>query len=232
MYYSRLLLDYSIVLVGNFNPLEYDIKWLKEKEFIDSKTVNSFFVRNEKKYLFSSSVTSFIIDDVQITIENNRIAFKNLKEDEETNIFKKIIYKFCSALFEKTIDSFGFNYNVEYLYEDSEYEKIIKQVGCLSFFDKNSKKGKNYNYGKKYGFNFSFTKFKDNGEGSYNINIDTRINKNTGKYGFWVNCNNHFQLDKSNTHACQCDVIGNMISSIFDEEFKKTKEIHDLFIGE
>ena len=126
--------QYSLVLVGNFNPAMFQPEWFKINSIISSEDFDlarSDTLKNS--IIVTPQLTIFKTTQLNIKIDQNR--FEIIAEKEP---FVSVI-DFASKTFENlgsfTLKAFGFNYSGHYKVDDiSSWHKIGDRLAPKSYW--------------------------------------------------------------------------------------------------
>ena len=116
--------QYSIVLLGHFNPAMFHPDWFSKNEIISSEdAATALDEASATPLLISNQLTIFKTTQFYIKIEANR--FQLVAEKEPYDTLKDFIINTLSCLGSTEISAYGYNYSAHYQIPSKEmYQKI------------------------------------------------------------------------------------------------------------
>ena len=215
--YNPELKQFSIVLVGDFNPAMFSPQWFGKNNILPAEDVE-FALSEKSTPIVSSAITIFRTNQLSIKIDTRRFQVVALKEP--LIVLKDFITKTFENLSNYTITAYGFNYAAHYSVENyQEFHRIGDRLAPKQYW-KNllgaDIAGDNRNGGLA---TIQMQEKKKDTEGQISIILQSSSLK---KPGFYMSCNDHNNLTEDNATA---EVLLERINNEFDRSFKLMSEL-------
>lgn len=220
--------QYSIVLIGTFNPLMFQPEWFGRNEVIPKEEVE--FTRNKNNVLqtiITPQLTQFRTSQFSITIEENR--FQVIAEKEPLLTIKDFVRKTFEKLGGLTIVAYGFNYSAHYQFNNiSEIHTFADKLAPKKYWG--SFLGKDVSGDDRKGglLSLQMQQTKENNEGQILITMQ-RSATNLFKNGIFLNCNDHTNINSDHSAA---EIVIEKIEKDFDGAFINMANIQEDLIAE
>jgi len=218
--------QYSIVLIGLFNPLMFQPEWFGKNDVIS--TEDAEFARSQDNSLptiITPQLTLFRTSQLSITVEPNR--FQVVAEKEPMITIKDFTKKTFEKLGGLTIKAYGFNFSAHYRFEN--------EIKINAFADKLTPKqywesllGKDISgENRKGGLSLlQMSQEKENGKGQIFVALQRSVHIT---HGIFLTCNDHTNIDEGDSAA---DIVMEMIESDFGTSFENMTKIQKGIIAE
>ena len=116
--------QYSIVLVGAFNPLMFQPEWFGKNDIISAEEVAFTKNRdNSSPTIIMPELTNFRTSQLNVSIDTSR--FQIVAEKEPLITIKDFVKKTFERLGGLTITSFGYNYSAHYKFNSLTHYRWI-----------------------------------------------------------------------------------------------------------
>lgn len=218
--------QFSIVLLGDFNPAMFQPEWFSKNNIIPPEEVD--FARNQSTtcpIIVTPQLTLFKTSQFSVKIEQKR--FQVVADKEPIIALKDFILKTFEKLSGYVITAFGFNFNAHYNVGDLEtYQKIGDRLAPKDY------------WGKLLGDEVSGL---DRKSGLTTLEMRKTKEENAGYIaiilqpsafihpGVFMNCNDHFNLSKDDSMA---EIVIEKIEQVFDSSFESMKEMQVNILSE
>ena len=218
--------QYSIVLVGAFNPLMFQPEWFGRNGVIPLEELE--IARNSDNVLqtiITPQLTQFRISQLSITVEQNR--FQIIAEKEPLLTIKDFAVKTFENLGGLPINAYGFNYSAHYQFNSASdihtfADKLTPKQYWSSFL------GKNVTGDDRKGGLSSLQMYqvKENNKGQTSIVLQKSI---YFTHGIFLNSNDHTNIDPDDSAA---EIVMGEIEKDFDISFANMANIQEDLITE
>jgi hypothetical protein len=220
--------QFSIVLVGTFNPLMFQPEWFGKNDVISPEEVE--FARNQSNNIptiITPQLTVFRTSQLSIRIEQDR--FLVLAEKEPLLIIKDFVKKTFEKLGGLTITAFGYNYSAHY--------KFNSEPEIHAFADKLTPKqywrallGNDVTGDDRKGglSSLQMHQYKDGNEGMISIVLQRSVHLKP-EPGIFLICNDHTNISDDDSSA---EVVIEKINKSFEASFTNMARIQDDLIME
>ena len=217
--------QYSIVLVGDFNPLMYQPEWFGRNDVISMEDVE--FARNPNNafpMVITPQFTMFRTSQLSITIELNR--FQVVAEKEPLIIVKDFVAKTFERLGGLTIRAYGYNFSAHYKFDsESKIHIFADKLAPKQYWG--SLLGDDIAGDNRAGglVTLQMQKSKENNEGQ----ITTVLQRSNLIQGIYLTCNDHVNISEDDSVA---DIVMEKIENTFSVSFKSMAKIQNDLISE
>lgn len=211
--------QYSIVLVGNFNPAMFQPEWFGKNDIISPEEID--VARNQKikdSLIVSPQLTLFKTSQLNIRVEQNR--FEVIAEKDPLVSIIDFVSKTFNYLGGFDIKAFGFNFSAHYKIGDKEtYQRIADNLAPKKFW-KTLLKDEVTGIDRKSGLAaIQMQKTKENLNGYYNVILQPSAFVHPGVF---MSCNDHSEQQQDNYSAEEAVEI---IASSYEDSFAFMKKI-------
>ena len=213
--------EYSVALIGKFNPSMFNPEWFCKNNVISQEDVD--FAQSQQANfpcIVTPQITIFKTSQFYVRIEEGKIGL--ILEKEPYVLIKDFLMKTFENLGSITITAFGFNYDAHYKIASSQlYQKIGDRLAPKSYWEMllgDEIKGDNRQSGL---IALQMRKNKSDGTGYIQFKVSP---SNLFIPGVILYCNDHYVLSSDEQSAE--DAIRN-INVIFDNSFQTMKELHE-----
>jgi len=218
--------QFSIVLVGTFNPTMFQPEWFGRNDVISAEEVE--FARNKSNALptiITPGLTLFRTSQLSIRIEEDR--FQVVAEKEPLLTIKDFARKTFEKLGGLTITAFGYNYSAHY--------KFVTEAALNDFADKVAPKkywisllGEDISGSDRKGGlgSLQMVKHKEDNKGQVSIVLQGSFHVHPG---IFLACNDHTNINETDSAA---DIVMEKIEQSFNESFLSMASIQNTLIAE
>jgi len=218
--------QYSIVLIGTFNPLLFQPEWFGKNEVISMDDLE--FARNKDNILptiITPQLTLFRTSQLSIRIDENR--FQVVAEKEPLITIKDFVKKTFEKLGGLKIIAYGFNYNAHYQFNSiSEIHAFADKLTPKQYWSSFLGKDVSGDDRKSGLSSLQMFKAKENGEGQILIALQRSA---PVKNGIYLNCNDHTNINEDDSAA---EIVMEKIEDSFEESFRYMAKIQEDLIME
>ncbi|MDE7328488.1 MAG: hypothetical protein K2N57_01910 [Clostridia bacterium] len=218
--------QYSVVLLGDFNPAMFQPEWFSKNDIISPEEVD--FARNQSTtcpIIITPQVTLFKTSQFSVRIEQKR--FQVVADKEPIIVLKDFILKTFERLSGYVITAFGFNFSAHYHVENNEtYHKIGDKLAPKDYWGSlldDEVSGLDRKSGLS-GLEMKKTKKDDFGHISVLLQPSTFVQP-----GVFMNCNDHFNLPDDDSMA---EIVIEKIEQVFDNSFEHMKTLQISVLSE
>jgi len=220
--------QYSIVLLGTFNPLMFQPEWFVRNDVISPEEVEvTRSENNVVQTIITPQLTQFRLSQFSIRIEQNR--FQVIADKEPLLTIKDFIRKTFEKLGALTIIAYGFNYSAHYQFNNiSEIHAFADKLTPKKYWS--SFLGKDISGDDRKGglLSLQMHQTKENNEGQLLITIK-RSAANLFNNGIFLNCNDHTNINPDDSAA---EIVMEKIEKNFDSSFINMATIQEDLIAE
>lgn len=206
--------QYSIVLLGDFNPMMFQPEWFNRNLIISPEEVD--FAKSQTAatpLIVTPQLTAFRTSQFSIKIEQKR--FQVVCEKEPFIVIKDFIVKTFEKLGGYTINAYGFNYSAHYAVDSLEtYQKIGDNLAPKKYWE--SLLGDEITgTERKSGLTaIQMQKNKEEKKGQISLILQPSI---ILKPGVFISCNDHTNIDIEDSNAEQ---VVDQINKNFDDSIE------------
>lgn len=211
--------QYSIVLIGEFNPVMFQPEWFSKNGIIAPEEVD--FARNQTStcpIIVTPQLTLFKTSQFNVKIEQKR--FQVVADKEPLIAIKDFVLKTFEKLGGFIIKAFGFNFSAHYNVVDKEtYQKIGDRLAPKDYWG--SLLGDEVDgVDRKSGLTgIEMRKTKSDGTGHISVLLQP---SSFIQPGVFMNCNNHTNLNDEDSMA---EIVIEKIEQVFENSFADMREI-------
>lgn len=211
--------QYSIVLIGEFNPAMFQPEWFSRNNIIAPEEID--VIRNElsqSSLIVTPQLTIFKTSQLNIKIEQKR--FEVVAEKEPLISIVDFVSKTFNDLSSFAIKAFGFNYSAHYKIIDMEtYQRIADNLAPKSYW-KTLLGDEITGVNRKSGLTaIQMRKAKEDQTGYYTVILQPSVFVTPG---IFMSCNDHMEK-KDEVNSAE-NVI-QTINDIYESSFKFMKKI-------
>lgn len=211
--------QYSIVLVGDFNPVMFQPEWFSRNLIISPEEVD--FAKSQTAtapLIVTPQLTAFKTSQFSIKIEQKR--FQVICEKEPFILIKDFVVKTFEKLGGYTLNAYGFNYSAHYAVDTLEtYQRIGDNLAPKQYWSSllgDEIEGTE----RKSGLTaIQMQKNKEDKKGQISLILQPSI---LLKPGVFMSCNDHSNIDMENSNAEQ---VIEQINRAFDESVEFMSKI-------
>ena len=218
--------QYSIVLIGAFNPLMFQPEWFGRNDVIPPEEIALARDQNNVvKMIITPQLTQFRISQLSITVEQNR--FQVIAEKEPLLTIKDFIIKTFEKLGGMSISAYGFNYSAHYQFNnESDIHAFADKLTPKKYWS--SLLGKDIEGDdRKGGLSLlQMHKVKEDNKGQISIALQRSIYVT---HGIFFNCNDHTNINPDDSTA---EIVMEKIEKDFDISFINMAKIQEDLIVE
>lgn len=206
--------QYSIVLIGDFNPAMFHPEWFRRHEIISPEESN-LAQNSSNPAVVTPQLTIFQTTQLSVRIDQNR--FQVVAQKEPLIVVKDFIVKTFEKLGALVIRAYGFNYSAQYkIATYKEYQLIGDRLAPKEYWADllgDEVTGDERQSGLA---SLKMLKTKSGDEtGQISVNLQP---SDLFKPGIHLSCNDHTQIDEENSSA---ELVIEKIEAAFDATFKK-----------
>ena len=218
--------QYSIVLVGDFNPLMYQPEWFGRNDVISMEEVE--YARNQSNAvptIVTPQLTLFRTSQLSVKVEMTR--FQVVAEKEPMIIVKDFFRKTFEKLGALTVRAYGYNYSAHYRFgSEAEIHCFADKLTPKKYWG--SLLGDDVAGDNRKGGLSSLEMFqpKESNVGQVSVLLQRSVRVNPG---IFLTCNDHVNIKDSDSSA---DTVMEMIETTFDPSFKNMARIQNDLIME
>jgi len=218
--------QYSIVLLGDFNPLMFQPEWFGRNDVISMEDVE--FARNPNNSLQTIIVPAFTLfrtSQLSVKVEPDR--FQILAEKEPWITVKDFVKKTFEKLGGLTIRAYGFNYSAHYRFNGvSEMHAFADKLTPKLYWK--TLLGNDVTGDDRKGGLLSLQMFqsKENNEGYVTVLLQDSRHV---KPGIFLTCNDHVSISEDDSSA---EIVMEKIENTFDISFANMARIQNDLITE
>lgn len=211
------LKQYSIVLIGDFNPAMFSPQWFGKNNIIPVEDVE-FALSEKSSPIISSAITIFRTNQLSIKIDTKR--FQVVATKEPLIVLKDFILKTFENLSNYTISAYGFNYAAHYSVDNNqEFHKIGDLLAPKSYWKKLL--GEDVSGDERLGglATIQLQEPKKNADGVVSIILQA---SGLVQPGFYMSCNDHNNLKDDDATA---EVLLERINKEFENSFDFMRDL-------
>ena len=209
--------QYSIVLIGEFNPGMFHPEWFCRNDILSREDV-AFACADTNKYplINTQQITMFKTTQLTVKIETNR--FQVVAEKEPLVSLKDFVVKCFDKLGSYVIKAYGFNYSAHYKIDsESKYQEIGDKLAPKEYWADllgNDISGDD----RKGGLcEIQMSEQKADEKGSISMLLQPSAQV---KPGVFISCNDHNEVADDDNFA---EVVIEKINDRFDSSFESMK---------
>lgn len=207
--------QYSVVLLGEFNPAMFSPEWFGKNKIIAPEDVE-FAKRAGSNSIVSPAITIFSTQQLNVKIDN--VRFQIATNKEPITVLKDFIKKTFDDLANFTIKAYGLNYSAHYKVDSySDYHRVgdlLAPKKYWKFLLNEDMSGDD-----RHGGLASIHMVEEKDGGATSISLQP---SNTFKPGFFISCNDHNNLPEEDATA---DRLLECINNEFETTFEKMKDM-------
>ena len=205
------LQQYSIVLIGDFNPLMFTPEWFLKNHVISPEDVE--VARDESiknSIIITAQLTFFKTSQLSFKVEMNRMEI--VSENGASSSVMDFVTKMFESIGGFVIKAYGFNYSAHYNVKDNATYQLIGDKLAPKCYWKTLLKEEVSGLDRKSGLTIiQMQKHKPDESGYYKVILQP---SNFIKPGVFLSCNDHTIVDKNNNSAD--DVVTRIEKTYFD----------------
>lgn len=216
--------QFSIVLVGDFNPAMFSPQWFGKNNIMPAEEVG-FALSEQNSPIISSAITVFQTNQLNIKIDTKRFQVSATKEPLVT--IKDFILKTFEGLSNYTIKAYGYNYSAHYQIENfHEFHRIGDLLAPKIYWEKLL--GDDIAGDEREGGLATIQMQKQKKQKNGNISIILQ-SSTMFKPGFYMACNDHNVLSEDEANA---ENLLEKINIEFEESFNFMKDLQISVLNE
>ena len=213
--------QYSIALIGTFNPLMFHPLWFGKNNIIPQEEVD-FAQSQQVNYpcIVSPQFTIFKTSQFYVKVEEGK--FGVVLEKEPYILIKDFVMKTFENLGSTTITAFGFNYDAHYKIDSlSLYQQIGDKLAPKSYWEMLLEDEIEGDERKSGLISLQMRKRKADGNGYIQFRL---MPSDLFKPGLILCCNDHNMLLQDEQSAEDAMIS---IDTMFEESFQRMKDLHN-----
>lgn len=211
--------QYSIVLVGDFNPMMFQPEWFSRNLIISPEEVD--FAKSQtalSPLIVSPQLTAFKTSQFSIKIEQKRLQV--VCEKEPFIVIKDFVLKAFEKLGGFTISAYGFNYSAHYAIDTLEtFQKIGDNLAPKKYWESLLGDEVTGTERKSGLAAIQMQKTKEEKRGQISLILQPSILIKTGVF---MSCNDHTNVDIEDSNAEQ---VSEQINENFDKSVAFMRKI-------
>lgn len=210
--------QYSIVLIGEFNPAMFHPEWFTKNDIISQEECD--FAKSQTQsvpLIVTSQLTMFKTSQLNVKIETKR--FQVVCEKEPFIIVKDFIVKTFERLGSFMIKAYGINYSAHYnVGSISTYQTIGDNLAPKKYWEHLLEKEISGDERKSGLSSIQMQKIKEDGTGTISVVLQPSI---CIKPGVFIGCNDHTNVLDEDSSA---EIVIDHLENTFDDIIADMKE--------